>query len=242
MKRLDPRSKIFLSLTIFILSVLYRSIYPLLFFLWFSLMLCIFAGAELGKMFGKMKWITVILTFISIAVMMVSQGGEVFLEYNEYIFLSKRGLETAFIFLVHSYIFLVLCCYIGTSTQREIIQALIAAKLPYELALFFTFPARFIPILSDEYNSSLRILIMKGINIKTLPTLQKINLYTYLWSSTSSNAMLKSREFSVSMETRGLKLIDEYENVYSTDLKIIDYFVIFWSIMVLSAGLLWKFL
>lgn len=242
MRNLDPRSKICLLITVFTTAVLFREIYFLLGLLWFSLMLCIFAGAELGKMFRKMKWITVLIFLSSIAVCVFNPRGEIYFEYNEIVLISKHGMQEAIKFILQSYIFLVLSCFVATSTQRETIQALIAAKVPYELALFFTFPGRYLPILSDEYNSSLRILIMKGINIHSLPFLQKINMYTYIWSSSTTNAWLKSKELSISMESRGFRLIDEQENVYKSELRIPDYFIIFWSIMALTGIVLWKIL
>lgn len=239
---IDPRSKICLSITIMIFTLMFRSTYPLLGFFWFSLILSIVAGAELGKMFKMTRFISLLIFIGTIAQNFIHTGGEIYLETGEYILLTKNGAFAALDFWLLCYTWLILLFYIATSSQRRLIQSMIAIKVPYEIALFVTFPARFHPILKQEYNNSLRVLTMKGIDFKTLPWLQKVNLRTYLWSSTFSNACIKSKELSISMETRGFRLLDEKENLYQGDLMLIDYFVIFWSIMTLSAAILFKVL
>lgn len=242
MGKLDPRSKICFSITICTVSFIFREIFWLLGLYWLAVVVCVASGAELFKMFKKTRWITRFIFLIALGHIFLKEGGEVYFEYEPYFIITEVGCIDGLEFFLQCNMLLMLMFFIGTSSQRSIMQSLVAVKVPYELAYFVTFPGRFMPILNKEYNNSLHIMSMRGVDIKNLSLLQKINMYTYLWSSVTSNSFLKTREMSISMETRGFRLIDEKENIYRNDLTFADYFVIFWSIMAFSATILFKVL
>lgn len=240
--KVDPRSKIFIVASLSSLAVIYRDLLELSILFVISFVLALLFKVDILNMLNKLKKFVGILLGITVLQSIFTFEGTRLLYIYDFTILTDYGIIKGAEFILRMGIILTLGILLSTSNQREVTQALIQLKLPYELAFMSTLGAKFLPILKDEFVDSLNSLMLRGIDIKKLKFKKKIGLYTYILTPVVSNSILKAKDLAIAMELRGFRIMNNRTSFFSLKLHKKDYVIMSISLAILIFGIIWRVL
>jgi len=117
------------------------------------------------------------------------------------------------------------------SSSREIIQALVQWKIPYEIAFMVSLAIRFLPILRDEAKDVFTAIQLRGIEVEELSLYKRFKVYSYLFMPVLSGVIYRARELSTSIESRGFRAYPERTSYIKLRLSLKDYILMITSML-----------
>jgi len=203
--RIDPRIKLLIILSLTTLSVLSKDIVYLAVVAIITIIIDILLRINIISSVKRIKYLISLIIFISLMQSLTIKGGAVLVHIGSVRIISLKGLIFGAEFALRMSIIIFASLIASTSEGNEMTDALIKLKIPYEIAFMVMITIRFLPMFGDEFRNRLNAVVMRGINIKKLKFNKKIQLYSYIMSSTLSGSVIKSRELAKSIESRGFR-------------------------------------
>jgi energy-coupling factor transport system permease protein len=226
MKNVDPRTKILLVMMISTLAVVINDLIIL------SCLLII--GALVSKMFGgsffsvlrKVRKMLFLLIGIIVLQSIFNQEGIVLIGYKHFNIITDVGLIKGLSYLFRILIILVSATILSTSSDIELVGALIKCKIPYDFAFMVSLGIRFMPIFMDEFKNTIVAIELRGVHIKALRIRDKLELYGYILSPIVIGALDKAKKLSLSIEMRGFRAFPKRTSHFELRFALLDYFII----------------
>lgn len=235
--KVDPRIKLLIIVLLTTLAVLAKDVAYLAIVALVALIVNILLKTDIVSAFKRIKAFLGLLVFITVVQSLTIKGGMALIRVNDVNLLTTVGLRYATEFFLRMTI-IVLAGVIATSADgREMTDGLVKMHMPYELAFMTGIALKNIPLFKQEFQDRLSAIAMRGIDVKKLSFIKKINVYSYLISPTISGAIVKSAELSKSIESKGFRAVKKRTMLRELKLTPFDWFVFVLSLL-LSAGFL----
>lgn len=204
-RKLDPRSKLVLVICLSALAVIVSHWLLLSGVLLTSLLLLMIFGINPLSLLKKIRMLLYILVFIAIMQSVFTPGGQALISLGGIQLLTVSGLMAAGEFILRMLIIITAAGILSTSNNREIMQGLVQWKLPYEIAFMTAMGLRFLPVFTEEFKDALVAIQLRGVNFKSLPLGQKIEVIASLFQPVVAGALIKAKAISMSVEMRGFR-------------------------------------
>ncbi len=213
------------------LAVWIQDIKYLFVILMMSIMVAHIVDSKFFSVIKKIKKMIGVFFAIIIIQSIFTKGGNPLIQIGEFTLLTDLGFERGIGFLLRITIILVSATILTTSTSREIIQGLVQWKIPYEIAFMVSVAIRFLPMLMEEVQNSLIAIQLRGIDLESLSFIEKIKIYSYIFTPIVVGTIIKSQQLSVAMETRGFRAYDKRTSYMKLSMENKDYFVMALSLI-----------
>ena len=178
-----------------------------------------------------LPWVLSLLILFAFLQSLTRCGEPVFLALGRLTLLTGRGISEAVQFALRVLIIVVSASVLARETSRRIVQALVQMRIPYELAFMTSVGVRFLKVLRDEMGNSLVAMQLRGVELKKIPLVKRLPIYTYLLLPVLSGAIFKARQLSLSVELRGFKLHYQRSSYFRLSLMPHDWLVIIASFL-----------
>lgn len=230
--RLDPRTKLVIVLLLSSVAIIYSDILFLLLIFVTSIVLAKALGADLVQVFYRCKKIIGVIFAIAIVQSIFTRGGLALISIGDLVIVTDYGIIKSLEFLLRMGIIVGASAIISTSSTRDIIQALIQLKIPYEIAFMVSIAIRFLPVFREEFTDMITAIQLRGIDLKKIKFGHKLRVYNYILVPIVINSLLKAKQLSAAMEMRGFRAYPERTSIRNLKMDIIDYVFIVVSIAV----------
>ncbi|QRN84728.1 energy-coupling factor transporter transmembrane protein EcfT [Clostridia bacterium] len=205
MRRYDPRTKLVVVLCLSTLGVIVKDVFLLSLIFIISIILSKHFGSAIRQAAYRLRKLLWMLILIAIMQSVFNGQGEVLLKFNSITLITVGGLMRGLEFLLRMAIVLVSATIVATADQREMVQGLIQAKIPYELAFMVSLGVRFLPILGQELKDTLVAVQLRGIELNHIPWRRRMETYGHLLLPVLVGTVKKAEAISLSMETKGFR-------------------------------------
>ncbi|MCR3922185.1 MAG: energy-coupling factor transporter transmembrane protein EcfT [Firmicutes bacterium] len=222
---LDPRAKLFFVLVISSLAVFLQNTFLLLLVFIVCLGAVAATGGSLGNMLKKFRKFFGIFIAVVLLQSIFTQQGQAILQLGDITLLTDFGLIRGMQTILRFLIIIASALVMTTSNSREIIQGLVQWKIPFEIAFMVSIAIRFLPLLREEATDMLTAIQLRGVNLKKIPLLKRIKMYSYLLLPLISSVMVKAQELSVAMEMRAFRAYPQRTSLRVLQLGRADYLV-----------------
>lgn len=239
--RLDPRSKLVLIACLSSLAVILGDWRFLSGLLLVSMLLLLLFGVKPWSLMRKIRMLLYMVFFIAVMQSIFTPGGQPLVSLGGVKLLSSGGLILAAEFILRMLIIITSAGILATSNSREIIQGLVQWKLPYEVAFMTAMGIRFLPVFAEEFSDAMIAIQLRGIDIKTLPLKQKIEVFASLFQPVVAGALIKARAVSMSMEMRGFRSSPHRTSYLLLECRRIDYGIMTVSLLLTALLMVWYF-
>jgi len=203
----DPRVKLLYIIVLTTLAVLAKDVAYLGIVVVAAIIINLALKAELLDALRRIRHFLWLLVFIGIVQSLTVKGGTTLISIGGLNLLTTKGIKFAIEFILRMSV-IILSGLIALSTDgRELADALLKLKVPYELVFMSGIALRFIPVFREEFSARLDAIAMRGIVVKKLPVISKLKLYGYLVSPTVAGCILRSEELSRSIISRGFRAV-----------------------------------
>lgn len=223
---LDPRTKLVMVLVISTLAIIYNDLLNLLALLILATTIAIAMKSDLISILKRIKKLILLMIAIAFVQSITSKTGNTVLSIGRFILITDFGLIKALEFMLRISIIIISSVIITTSNSREIVQALVQMKVPYEIAFMVSIAIRFLPIFRDEMVDKLVALQLRGVDLRRIKFKEKIKIYKYLLLPITTNSILKAKELSIAMEMRGFRAYPQRTSFLILKMRILDYIII----------------
>jgi energy-coupling factor transport system permease protein len=213
-----------------------RDLYLLAVVLCLSIGLTVLLKANLLAVTKNIKRLLGVFVAIVILQSAFTREGKVVLELINISLITETGLLRGAQTLLRFLIIISSAVILTTSNYREIIQGLVKWKVPYELAFMVSVAIRFLPLLREEVNDMMTAIQLRGIDLKKIPFVKRLKIYSFLFMPMISSVLLKSQDLSVAMEMRAFRAFPQRTSYRELCFKVADYLTI--SISLLIFGLI----
>lgn len=203
--KLDPRAKILIIACLSSSAVIMTHWAFLCSLLAVSILLLLLFGVSPWGMIKKIRMLLYMMVFIAIMQSIFTPGGQALITVENIQLVTTGGLMLAGEFILRMLIIVASAGILSTSSSREIIQGLVQWKLPYEVAFMVAMGIRFLPVFAEEFRSAMIAIELRGVDLKSLPLGQKIEVFVSLFQPVVAGALIKSKAISMSIEMRGFR-------------------------------------
>lgn len=183
------------------------------------------------KFINRIKKFIVLFIGIAFIQSIFSPSGERLISIGNFILLTGGGLTKGIRVILRMLIIIVSAAIMRGSSAREIIQALVQCKVPYEIAFMVSLSIRFLPILGEEARDAYTAIQLRGIEIKKLSFKKRIKVYSYLFMPVISGVIFRARDLSISIEARAFRAFPERSSYIQLEMNKIDFLVILISLI-----------
>jgi energy-coupling factor transport system permease protein len=194
--KFDPRTKIITASIISASCVFMPDIIYMAALILASLLFCVLFKARLIMVLVRARALLITALIVAVLQSLSASGANL---------ITKNGVIFGAEFLGRMIVIILSSSIILTSNSREITDALIKMKFPYELCFALSVTLRFLPMLKDEISNRIRAIALRGVNLKRLNPLKKITAYTYVLSPSLAGVIIKSRALAHSMTARAFR-------------------------------------
>lgn len=220
---LDPRTKILIVAIISTLGILYNDLKVLSLIFIITLVLAFFINRDLAFVVKRLKRLLIVVLFIGIIQSVLTNQGEVLVQIFGIKILTDYGIIRAAEFILRMGIIILASLILTASSSREILQALVKLKIPYEIVFMVTTAVRFLPMLRDEAINMFTAIQLRGLDFKNIGFGKKLKVYKYLLLPIIISSILKAKELSIVMDMRGLRAYPTRTNYRQLRLSAKDY-------------------
>jgi len=231
---LDPRTKFFYILTVFVVAIIFSELLPLLFL--FVIQIPFVLVAEI-----KREWIRsmrggLLLAFIIFASNLISlfiYSGYFWdfsmLEYS-------LALTLRFMVLIETF-----SIFFLTTSPDHLSLALQQSHVPYDFCFAFTTAVRFVPVLATEAQTIMDAQRARGLELDRGNFVARIKNYIPILIPLIVSSIRRSLELAEAMESRAWGASKKRTNLYILRLKRHDYLLASLSILMLIIALYARF-
>ena len=158
---------------------------------------------DLVRVFGRLKRLWQIAVMAALLQSLFSPSGEIWLQAGPITLLTSGGAVKGLVVIGRLAVLILGGSLFAAYRSRELIQAMIQMRLPYEAAYMVSVGIRFVPLMGEELRDSLTALALRGVVIKELKFRLRLKVYVYLLLPMVAGSLQNARELAMSMETRG---------------------------------------
>ena len=232
---LDPRAKFLYVSVMFIITVLFTDLLPLIIVLLIQLVLIIKARI-LKEWLRSVKGATFLAIFI-LASTLISQfiylGRVLTIQDYEY----AISLAFRFIVLVTSF-----SLFFLTTSPDHLGLALEQSGVPYSFCFAFTTAVRFVPVLAEEAKIIMDAQRSRGMELEKGNFIKKVKNYIPILIPLIVNALRRSLELAEAMESRAWGSQNKRTNLYYLELGQWDKILIVFSTLIMIISVYLKIL
>lgn len=228
---LDPRTKLVIVMILSSLALIYNYLLILFSILFLSIIIAVLMKSNLLNVVFKLRKLLGLLFAIAIIQSILMKTGIPIISIGDFTLITDYGIERAIEFVLRISIIMTSSAIITTSSSREIVQALIQLKIPYEIAFMVSIAARFFPLFMDEMKDMIIAIQLRGLDLKKIKLIQKMKVYKYILMPIIINSFLKAKDLSATMEMRGLRAYPYRSSYLVLKMEVRDYLIITLSII-----------
>ncbi len=228
---LDPRTKLVIVMILSSLALIYNDLLILFSILFLSIIIAVLMKSNLLNVVFKLRKLLGLLFAIAIIQSILMKTGLPIISIGDFTLITDYGIERAIEFVLRISIIMTSSAIITTSSSREIVQALIQLKIPYEIAFMVSIAARFFPLFMDEMKDMIIAIQLRGLDLKKIKLIQKMKVYKYILMPIIINSFLKAKDLSATMEMRGLRAYPYRSSYLVLKMEVRDYLIITLSII-----------
>jgi energy-coupling factor transport system permease protein len=223
---LDPRIKFLFVCSIFVVSIIFIELIPLLvlFLIQIPFVLLAKVQKEWLKSFRGAAFLASIIFGTNILFRFLYAGNVLTIADIEY----ASAMTLRFIALVESF-----SIFFLTTSPDHLGLALEKTRIPYEFCFAFTTAVRFVPVLAEEAQTIMDAQKARGLELEKGNFLRRRRNYIPILIPLIISAIRRSLELAEAMESRAWGAIKKRTNLYSLELKRNDYVLVLMSILIL---------
>lgn len=222
----DPRTKIIIVFAISSTAVIMNNIEPLVLLLLLTLLLCRLFYIPLLSSIKKLKKIWSFFLVLALVQSIFTKGGDVLLRIGGFNLLTVTGLEIGISIILRMSIIIYSAMIIASVPAMKILYALIAMKLPYEIAFMVLLSIKFLPLFREEYKDSIIAVQLAGADLTRIPLRQKLSLYPYILTPAVIKALSRAKYIALSMECRAFRAYPVRTSYCKLSMKMTDLIVL----------------
>lgn len=233
MQRLDPRTKLFVMLAIFIAALIIDS-FPLLAGLGILVLAYGFSGRILSNL-KRIKFILLMIAVFSVAIWSLTGPGTtriwgpVTLEGVLY------GIATGIkinIMIISGMIFL------SSTKIEELSLALQKLKVPYRAAFAFSTAIRLVPMIVATSHTIIQAQKSRGLDLDSGSVITRVKKYIPLLVPVLVSVIRNTNVFAMALESKGFGYSDRRSSYLRIGFKSIDWLVIGAVLLLFTGGVL----
>ncbi len=238
MKNFDPRVKLLGIFIVTSFAILIKNPLELFFLSIFTVLISILFHADFKLLFGKLKRVISLLCGLTFVQVFFVRTGTVLLEIANVVFIYSDGLERALIAGMRLFILLCSASIMAAENSRHTIASLSKIGIPYKFSCMIMLSMRFIPFFMESFSDAITAMQLRGIELKKITIGKKITLFSHILSPIVADAILKSQNLAIAMESRGFGARKKRTSFIQLKLHIKDWIVII-CLIAISALALW---
>lgn len=228
----DPRTKLIIVLCLSTLGLILTNIYQLTLVLIVGIAISKFFGGNLFELLNKIKKMILFLIFIIIIQSIFTNSGHGIISIGTFNVITDVGLNRGMGYLLRVLIIITSGVIIATSNDRHMIQGIVQLGIPYEFAFMTAVGIKFMPLLLEEFKDTYVAIQLKGIELKSLSLIQRLQISSYILTPVIANSINKSKQLSISVENRAFRTYNQRTSIIALKFTHIDYLVIFITLIV----------
>jgi energy-coupling factor transport system permease protein len=232
--RLDPRVKFLFVFVLFISTIIFSNLLPLLVI--FIAQIPILIAAKVQK-----EWLKTLRGALMLSVIIFASN----LLANYFYSGQTLTTETLELSLAMTVRFIALITtfsiFFLTTSPDKLSLALEKARVPYELNFAFITAIRFVPVLADEAQTIMDAQKARGLELEKGNFIQRIRNYLPILLPLIINSIRRSLELAEAMESRAFGAMKKRSNLYELKVTKNDYFVLILSFVILFLMLYIRF-
>lgn len=228
----DPRVKIIIVALISSIVIIFSNIYSLIIAFIFQLLLAVYFKANVKLLFMRLQKVIKIFFFLILIQSIFNQQGDPLLTIVQFDLITDVGLILGLSYVLRLFTILISGSILLTSKQKELIQALIRLKVPYDLAFMSLIGIRFLPLLIEQMQDTFTAIQLRGVDVSELKFLEKIKIYSYVFSPVIVSTLKKAKNLAMSVELRGFRVNENRTSLVELKMGIKDYVILSFMVIV----------
>ncbi len=223
---IDPRSKILIVILLSSLIIVLTNIYAMISVFLIQVSVAVYLGADIEKIIKKLHRFLKIFVFLIVIQSVFNQQGVPYITVGNVKLITDVGIRLGISYLLRLFSILLSGAVLLTSKQKELIQALIEFKVPYDLAFMSLIGIRFLPLLMNQMQDTFIAIQLRGIDINSLKLSERVNMYAYIFSPVIVSTLKKAKNLSMSVEMRGFRVKDSRTSLIELEMNKKDYLLL----------------
>jgi energy-coupling factor transport system permease protein len=226
---LDPRVKFIYVCAIFLVTLLFSEIIPLVILFLVQIPFVLLAKVT-NNWFRSMRGAAFLATIIFLTNFIFSfiSAGYLITAKNAE---NAVGITLRFIVLVESF-----SVFFLTTSPDHLGLALEQTRVPYELVFAFTTAVRFVPVIAEEAETIMDAQKARGLELERGNFLKRIRNYIPILIPLIVSAIRRSLELAEAMESRAWGATKNRTNLYALRMRKGDLFLLGITVGVIAAG------
>jgi len=232
--RLDPRVKFLFVSILFVATILFSDLLPLLVLFFVQIPVLIVAKVQ-------REWLKTLRGALMLSVIIFASNLLANYFYSDRILTTETlelslAMTVRFIALITTF-----SVFFLTTSPDKLSLALEKARVPYELNFAFITAIRFVPVLADEAQTIMDAQKSRGLELEKGNFIQRIRNYLPILLPLIINSIRRSLELAEAMESRAFGAMKKRSNLYELRVTKSDYFVLILSLVILFLVLYIRF-
>ena len=215
--KLDPRTKLFISICLTVICLLTTNLLILIFLLLLSGLICI-----IGK--EERKFTNLVISIVPILVIIFVVN---FLFTKE--ILNSLIISLRFLAMMGGFTLF----FIFTAPE-DFVLMMETMHIPTGISFCFSLALRFVPVMAKEAERVVDAQRSRGLNLETKDPLKKLNALIPVFIPLIILSIRRSIEVAEALELRGFDVKAERSSVREIRMKLHDYFVVSLSLLALG--------
>lgn len=228
--KLDPRSKMTLTIAISVVSILFSELLPML-ILFLLVLPLVFISKSTKQWIRSLKGLSMIIFLVLILNIVFPSSLQP--EYR-ITFAITMTLRLIILLTVFSILFL-------TTYPNDLALALIKLGLSQDIALTFIMAVRFVPILARENRLILDAQKSRGLELDKGNILKRIRNYIPVLVPIVVNAIYRAIQLAEALESRAYGAYEKRTFLEELNFKVMDWLTLFFSIMLIVSCIYIKY-
>lgn len=228
----DPRVKIISVALISSLIIIFSNIYSMLVAFTLQMLLSIYFNAHIKLLFIRFQKVIKIFLFLILIQSIFNQQGTPLISIGQFDLVTDVGFILGLSYVLRLFTILISGSILLTSKQKEMIQALIKLKIPYDLAFMSLVGIRFLPLLIEQMQDTFIAIQLRGINISNLKFQEKLRIYSYIFSPVIVSTLKKAKNLAMSVELRGFRVYETRTSLVELKMQFKDYVMLSFMVTV----------
>lgn len=230
-KRLDPRSKLMIIMSLTSLGIIIQDMFTLFCILIITAIIAVMLGSSLVSAARKLRRLIMLLAVLALIQSIFAPSGNILLSFGSFTVITSGGLTRGAVLVLRMGIVLISALIITTSNSREIIQGFVQMRVPYEIAFMVSIGVRFLPLLTEEIKDILTAIQLRGVDLKKIPLKKRLKVYSYIFMPIVLGTIIKSQELSTSMEMKAFRAYPKRTSYMVLKMRMVDYAVISFNLV-----------
>ncbi len=239
-KRLDVRMTLLIVSTNSLCAVFARDLLSALLTGVVIYLFNLYIKSDLKNVFRKLKRLWQVILFASIMQSIFIKGGNALITVFGINLVTTNGIEQGLVILLRFFSLICGAAAIASYNREYVTEGLIRYKVPYELSFTAVLGIGFLPKLSSEMRNSITAIKLRGVELEKLAFKKKIKVYSYILFPVVTSALLKAKDLSSSMQTRGFKALPKRTAVIELEFIKRDFVVATIVITFQLLAILWR--